>query len=113
MAWMLRDLNPDAKYFHEYKQFNFVGCTYALYRHLASEGFIGQKWGLDYVQKTLLNIESNKVERNKRLVEKGLLKKNIKKDLLIKLLGSEEDADTYTKSCFSEREEDEDMEGGE
>jgi hypothetical protein len=80
-----------------------------MYRHLASEGFNSQKWGLDYAQKTLLNIESNKVERNKKLVEQGLVKKNIKKETLIKLLGSEEAANEYT-SKYIVREQDDDGE---
>jgi hypothetical protein len=110
MAWMLRDFNPHAKYYSEYKLFNFVGCTYGMYRHLASEGFNGQKWGLDYAQKTLLNIESNKVERNKRLVEQGLVKKNIKKETLIKLLGSEEAANEYTSKYIVREQQDDEEE---
>jgi len=85
MAWMLRDFNPNAKYYSDYRLFNFVGCTYGMYRHLASEGFQGQKWSLDYAQRTLLNIESNKVERNKQLVLQGILRKPIKAELLRKL----------------------------
>jgi hypothetical protein len=112
MAWMLRDFNPTAQYYSDYRQFNFVGCTYGMYRHLASEGFRGQKWGLDYAQKTLLNIESNKTERNKKLVEQGLVKKNIKKETLIKLLGSEGAANEYTsKYVVREDEDDTDDEG--
>jgi hypothetical protein len=107
MAWMLRDFNPTAQYFADYRKFNFVGCTYGMYRHLASEGFKGQKWGLDYAQKTLLNIESNKVERNKKLIEQGLVKKNIKKETLIKLLGSEEAANEYTSQYMVREDEDE------
>lgn len=95
MLWMIRDFNPDAKYFHEFRLFNYVGCTYVLYRHLASEGFFGQRWGLDYAQRTLLNIESNKIERNKKLVEQGLLKKHIARGTLLKLCGSEEAMEEY------------------
>lgn len=107
MAWMLRDFNPKALYFHEFKLFNFVGCTYAMYRHLATEGFIGQQWSLDYAQKTLLNIESNKIERNKKLVEQGLIKKRISNDILLKLLGSEEAVSDYQSSVHEQHDDDE------
>lgn len=107
MAWMLRDFNPQALYFHEFKLFNFVGCTYAMYRHLATEGFIGQQWSLDYAQKTLLQIESNKIERNKKLVEQGLIKKRISNDILLKLLGSEEAVSDYQSSVHEQHDDDE------
>jgi hypothetical protein len=107
MAWMLRDFNPKALYFHEFKLFNFVGCTYAMYRHLATEGFIGQKWGLDYAQKTLLQIESNKIERDKKLVEQGLIKKRISNDILLKLLGSEEAVSDYQANVHEQHDDDE------
>lgn len=97
-AWIIRDFNPDAKYFHEYRFHNFVGCTYAMYRHLASEGFHGQKWSLDYAQKTLLLIDSNKIERNKKLVEQGIIKKNIKSETLVKLIGHD-NLEEYSRLC--------------
>jgi hypothetical protein len=106
MAWMLRDFNPTALYYHEFKLFNFVGCTYAMYRHLATEGFRGQQWSLDYAQKTLLQIESNKIERNKKLVEQGLIKKRISNDILLKLLGSEEEVSKYQQSVTERESED-------
>jgi hypothetical protein len=97
MAWMLRDLNPTAKYFHEFRLFNLVGCTLAMYRHLASEGYFGQRWGLDYLQKTLLHIGSNKIERNKKLIEHCLTKRRISNATLLKLLGSEEAVTEFKK----------------
>jgi hypothetical protein len=99
MAWMLRDFNPDASYYNDFKQFNFVGCTYAIYRHLASEGFRGQKWSLGYAQETLLNCESNKAQRDRKLIEQGLLKKHISEDLLLKLCGSAERLVEYRAMC--------------
>lgn len=111
MAWMLRDFNPGCEYYNDFKFFNFVGCTYAMYRQLASEGFRGQKYSLEYAQETLLHIESNKVARNKKLVEQGLLKKHIAHDTLVKLCGSEEAVKEYIASSKLTIEEDDEEQG--
>jgi hypothetical protein len=51
---------------------NFMACTYATYRHLASEGYIGQEWGLKSAQKELLCWEdTNEVHLDQWLVEHG------------------------------------------
>lgn len=91
MAWMLRDFNSNAQYYSDYKLFNFVGCTYGMYRHLASEGFNGQKWSLSYATTTLLNTDSNKTIRDKQLVTQGIIKKSIREDILLKLCDGDKD----------------------
>lgn len=51
---------------------NWRYCTYAMYRHLASEGFLGQKWGLKSAQQDLLGWEeTNEVELNEWLLANG------------------------------------------
>ena len=52
-------------------------CTYGLYKHLATEGFEGQRWGLKDAQIDLLGWEStNEVELDAWLVENGYKKQN-------------------------------------
>ena len=47
-------------------------CTYAAYRHLATEGFFGQTWSLKAAQKdVLLWSETNEVELDQWLVRNG------------------------------------------
>jgi len=95
LAWMLRDLNlrDDGSlpsWFSEFKKLKLHACTLGLLRQLASEGFPGQEYNLGFAQKHLLGWdEVNKVERNKRLCEAGILKKRIPKYLLMKLTGGE------------------------
>lgn len=47
-------------------------CTYALYKHLATEGFPGQEWGLKAAQKDLLGWEdTNEVDLDQWLIDNG------------------------------------------
>lgn len=51
---------------------NFRHCTYALYKLLATEGYIGQKWGLKHAQMDLLGWEeSNEKDLSQWLVDNG------------------------------------------
>jgi len=51
---------------------NWRYCTYAMYRHLASEGFLKQKWGLKQAELDLLGWEeSNEVELDQWLLDNG------------------------------------------
>jgi hypothetical protein len=90
---MLRDLNlrddgSIPSWFSEFKKLKLHACTLGLLRQLASEGFPGQEYNLGFAQKNLLGWdESNKLERNKKLCEAGILKKRIPKYLLMKLTG--------------------------
>ncbi len=65
---------------------NIRACTYALYRHLATEGWAGQKWGLGESQTQLLLWEqSNKSMVEEWLVENGYTTRPVPKHLLEKL----------------------------
>lgn len=51
---------------------NWVSCTYALYKLIATEGFIGQEWGLKAAQKDLLLWqETNERELDLWLINNG------------------------------------------
>lgn len=51
---------------------NWRYCTYAMYRHLASEGWTGQKWGLKQAEVDLLGWEeTNEVELDEWLLANG------------------------------------------
>ena len=53
---------------------NWLGCTYAIYRHLANEGFTGQIYGLKDAQKTLLGwTETNETRLDEWLVANGYI----------------------------------------
>lgn len=53
---------------------NWLACTYATYRHLASEGFIGQTYGLKDAQKILLGWqETNETTLDEWLVANGYI----------------------------------------
>ncbi len=61
--WSLRDFGL---------WFNWAVCTYGAYRHLASEGFNGQKWGLKSVQVDVLGWEeTNEAELDQWLIDNG------------------------------------------
>ncbi|MEM4733976.1 MAG: DNA polymerase, partial [Candidatus Bathyarchaeia archaeon] len=61
--WSLRDFGL---------WFNWKVCTYGAYRHLASEGFNGQKWGLKSVQVDVLGWEeTNEAELDQWLIDNG------------------------------------------
>jgi hypothetical protein len=50
----------------------WLACTYATYRHLASEGYVGQEWGLKSAQRELLGWEeTNEIELDKWLIDHG------------------------------------------
>ena len=53
---------------------NWRYCTYAMYRHLASEGWTGQQWGLKKAQVDLLGWE----ESNEHELDAWLLANNLK-----------------------------------
>ena len=62
-TWVVRDHGV---------QLNWLACTYATYRHLATEGWPGQKWGLKDAQVELLGWEAKGDEGLDRwLVENG------------------------------------------
>jgi hypothetical protein len=93
-AFLTRDLNlalNGGKYpqwYHEWKFHNWACCTYAAYRQFASEGFIGQVWGLKALMKqVLLWPEANAREKSRWLVEHGFTTKKVSKALLEKLTG--------------------------
>ena len=57
---------------HYGQQINWHACTFALYRHLATEGFDKQKWGLkDAMQDLLLWSSANTVELDAWLINNG------------------------------------------
>lgn len=64
---------------------NWVMCTYATYKHLASEGFINQKWGLKSAQTQLLGWpETNEKDLDEWLISNGYVnqaKKPIKGEM--------------------------------
>lgn len=56
---------------------NWVACTLGLYKHLATEGFKDQKWGLKKAQVDLLGWEAtNEVELDDWLIANGYTKQN-------------------------------------
>lgn len=66
-AWRHLTASQARSYFHNWRY-----CTYAMYRHLASEGFLGQKWGLKSAQEDLLGwAETNETELNAWLLANG------------------------------------------
>jgi hypothetical protein len=80
-AWRHLTASQALSFWHNWKY-----CTYAMYRHLASEGFLGQKWGLASAMESLLEWEVPKGEEvAKWLVENGYTKKSIPNHLLAKL----------------------------
>lgn len=60
-------LYSESNYFY-----NFIACTYAMYKHLASEGYPNQSWGLKSAQTELLGWdESNEKELDLWLINNG------------------------------------------
>lgn len=56
---------------------NWVGCTFGMMKHFASEGFLGQRWGLKNAQVELLGWpESNEAELDGWLVANGFTKQS-------------------------------------
>lgn len=67
-----------------------VTCTYATYRHLANEGWVGQQYGLAKAQIDLLNWEeSNKDEVARWLSVNGFRKSNLAKRIDVALAAGE------------------------
>lgn len=63
-SYLYRDMN--------WQWLNWRHCTYALYKLLATEGYIGQKWGLKNAQVDLLGWEeSNEKDLSQWLVDNG------------------------------------------
>lgn len=88
VKWIAHNVNFDGQWiFHKYeKHLNWYSCTYALYRHTATEGWPGQKWGLAEAELQLLNWkESNKMIVEEWLVENGYTTRPVPKHLLEKL----------------------------
>lgn len=53
-------------------ELNIAVCTYAWYKHLATEGWLNQRWGLKSAQKQLLGWEeTNEVELDEWLIANG------------------------------------------
>lgn len=76
-AWPLRDFGI---------RLNFVVCTFAAYKLLATEGWAGQQWGLKAAERELLGWpESNDKNLRRWLVENGFVKRPINKALREKL----------------------------
>jgi DNA polymerase III epsilon subunit-like protein len=103
-AFLTRDLNLSLnggkypQWYHEWKFHNWACCTYAAYRTFASEGFIGQQWGLRSVEEqVILWKDTNKKALARSMVELGILKKQIPKALKEKLCPP-----TTSKECDSE-----------
>jgi hypothetical protein len=68
-SYVMRDLRNAG---HPTGWLNWLHCTYALYRLLATEGWAGQRWGLAEAQADLLGWEkSNKDVLAEWLVENG------------------------------------------
>jgi DNA polymerase I-like protein with 3'-5' exonuclease and polymerase domains len=66
---------------------NFVGCSYALFKQLSSEGFDGQSWKLEVAQYDVLGWPiSNKEVLDEALKERGLTKGEMWK-LPVEILG--------------------------
>jgi hypothetical protein len=66
-AWRHLTASQALSFWHNWKY-----CTYAMYRHLASEGWVGQRWGLKPAQEELLGWEeSNEVELDQWLLTNG------------------------------------------
>lgn len=87
-----RDLNlmlNQGKYpewYNDWKWLNFTTCTLACYKHLASEGWMGQTWTLLSAEKdVLLWTDTNKDYLNRCLAEAGIWKRPPPKRLLEKL----------------------------
>ncbi len=62
----------DASVFHKYAgaHADYLGCTYAMYRQLANEGWLGQTWGLkDAQQDVLLWKETNETDLDEWLID--------------------------------------------
>jgi DNA polymerase family A/3'-5' exonuclease len=83
-AWMSRDLTQELGYM-DYEQgiawHNWFGCTLAMAKHLASEGWLGQRHGLKHLQVELLGWpESNEAELDAWLCDNGWGKWVDKKD---------------------------------
>jgi hypothetical protein len=95
LSWMLRDLNMDGqgrlpRWVNEWRRLNIRYCTLGLFRQLASEGFINQIYSLAFAQEYFLRWEaSNKKERNRRLFENGIIRKDVPRMLGEKLMGVE------------------------
>jgi len=106
LCWILRDLNLKEdgtlpQWYHEWRRPTLYADTYGLMRQLASEGFVGQQYSLAWAQKNLLMWEdTNKTERQRKLVEAGAVKRPPPKGILIKLLGSLEKAEEYIEQVI-------------
>lgn len=61
--------------FHKYgRHLNWHACTYALYRHTATEGWPGQKWGLKQAMTELLQWQdTNTAELDQWLTDNGYI----------------------------------------
>jgi hypothetical protein len=96
---LTRDLNRKEdgtlpEWFHEWKWLNFVGCTYAKAKHLSTEGWPGQQWGLKFLAGYFLGWEeTQEKEKNRWMIENGIVKRKPKKALLAKLYGQTLDND--------------------
>ena len=60
------------------KWLNWVGCSYGMFRYLATEGFPGQEWGLEVAQRCILGWqESNKTVLADTLTARQLTKADL------------------------------------
>lgn len=92
---LTRDLNCQngklPEWFHEWRWLNFVSCTYAKAKHLSTEGWPGQQWGLKFLTGYFLGWEeTQEKEKNRWMIENGITKRKPRKALMAKLYGQEE-----------------------
>jgi DNA polymerase I-like protein with 3'-5' exonuclease and polymerase domains len=79
------------------KWLNWFGCSYVLFRQLATEGFTGQRWSLEFAQLNVLGWPvSNKAALEVALAERGLKKSQLSQ-LPIEIVGpyAASDADAH------------------
>lgn len=87
-CWTHTDWMDSDPYYTKWIYHNWFVCTYAAYKHLASEGFENQSHGLASVIKDVLNWNEDKGDLLYQwLAEHGYTKKKIPERLLKKLEG--------------------------